>query len=223
MRVARENVIEVELVCTREPQNIDIHLQRKNTTAVKILPSTSMACFVCPHIKVLSVPEDVHVRACVVLCCLISILVCVVSDYWRSHRSRSLLSSENAVVVRIETYVRTLPVLPAWSQPVLPNMNACSVVLSCAGSHSDLRRTLHSRRSLLDTRNFSRRRMELLARGLKTWKSWERVSSNGSLCRHSTMPWYVTRAFCEGELNCFLINRTSLYQTAMELERLSRE
>ena len=33
--------IEVELVYTRERQNIDIHMQRKNTTAVKILPSTS--------------------------------------------------------------------------------------------------------------------------------------------------------------------------------------
>ena len=51
--------IEVELVYTRERQNIDIHMQRKNTAAVKILPSTSIACFFCPHVKipVLSVPD----------------------------------------------------------------------------------------------------------------------------------------------------------------------
>ena len=35
-------------------------MQRKNTTAVKILPSTSMACFFCPHIKILSVPEGIQ-------------------------------------------------------------------------------------------------------------------------------------------------------------------
>ena len=51
--------IEVELVNTRERQNIDIHVQRKNTTAAKILPpSTSMACFICPLVKIPSVPED---------------------------------------------------------------------------------------------------------------------------------------------------------------------
>ena len=54
--------IEVELVHRRERQNIDIHMQRKNTTVVKILPSTSMACFFCPHVKTLSVPEGIHVQ-----------------------------------------------------------------------------------------------------------------------------------------------------------------
>ena len=54
--------IEVELVYTRKRQNIDIHMQRKNTTAVKILPSTSMACFFCPHVKILSVPEGIHMQ-----------------------------------------------------------------------------------------------------------------------------------------------------------------
>ena len=50
-------------LCTRENvKNINIHMQRKNTTAVKILPSTSMACFFCPHVKKLRVPEGKHVQ-----------------------------------------------------------------------------------------------------------------------------------------------------------------
>ena len=53
---------DVELECTRERQNIDIHLQGKNITCDKILPSTSMAYFFCPRVIILIVPEDIHVQ-----------------------------------------------------------------------------------------------------------------------------------------------------------------
>ena len=54
--------IEVKLVRTRELQNIDIHLQRKNTTVDTMLLSTSMACCFCLHVKIRSVPEDIYMR-----------------------------------------------------------------------------------------------------------------------------------------------------------------